>query len=215
MKLAAVLKVAAAALATGALLVTGTTPAQAAITYPPHVSMLYVSPIVSSGYTSVAVYGDHLAGLTVQASRGAKTVSAPVSIHSDGTIGTALVKVSSVLSTTAGRYDVDFTLLGPSVEGNVSTTQNFTVGTYTTIRSLKVAKKSYGLYISGYTAKYTPVKITMKITTHTYVKTVKSSSKGYFYVRLYKTYKGTYDVTAQVSANTKYFSDPVNASIVR
>jgi hypothetical protein len=216
MKFAAVLKVTAAALATGALMVTGIAPASAAAAYPPHVSGLYASPIVTSGYTSVSVSGEYLtAGMTVKATRGSHSAVASVQVDSTGTIGTALVKVKYLLSSTAGRYPIDFTLQGASVTGTVATTQTYTVGTAITIKSLTVTRKSYGLYVSGKAAKYTPVKISIKFGSKTYYKTVKASKSGYFSYKFKKTSKGTYTVTAQVAANTKYFSEPVTVTYDR
>jgi hypothetical protein len=215
MKFTAVLKLAAAALATGALLVPGIAPAQAA-TYPPKVSVLYVSPVLSGGYASVGLSGDHLTtGMSVTAVRGTKATSATVHVDSSGTVGSAMVKVSSVLSTTAGRYTVFFTLRGASVTGTVATSQTYTVGKQISIKSFSLTRKSYGLYISGKAAKYAPVKITVKFGSRTYAKTVKSSSAGNFHWSFYKTTKGDYTVTADVASNTKYFSDSVSKSYTR
>lgn len=220
MKFAAVLKTAAAVLATGALLVPSVATAQAEPSappsYPPHVSVLYAAPFVAGGYTTVTVRGENLAaGMTVTASRGSKAVSAPVSVYSDGTLGTAMIKVSSVLSTIAGRYTVTFRLTGTGLTGTVTTTQTYTVGKAINIRGLKVTRKSYGLYISGMAAKYAPVKVTVKFGSRTYGKTVTSSRTGYFFYRLFKTTKGTYLVTAKVAPNKKYFSDAVSATYTR
>ncbi len=94
MRFATVVKFATAALAAGALLVPGIGPAQAVTTYPPHVSVLYASPFMSGGYTSVSVTGTDLkSGMTVRASRGSKSVVANVYVNSTGTTGSALVKV--------------------------------------------------------------------------------------------------------------------------
>ncbi|MCC6498519.1 MAG: hypothetical protein IT193_19915 [Propionibacteriaceae bacterium] len=221
MKLAAVLRLAAAALLTGALLVPAIGPAKAIPAYPPHVSVLYASPFVSGGYAAVSVSGEFLtSALTVRATRGSRSTVASVSVHSSGTVGTAMVHVGYLLSTTAGRYDVDFELLGVSVDGDTTTTQTYTVGKAVDIKSFKVVRKSYGIYISGTAAKSTPVKITIlyvgKSYTKTYTKTVYgSSASGYFRYRFYKTTKGTYTVTAQVAPNKKYFSEPLSVIIDR
>ncbi len=215
MRFAAISRLAAAALATGALLVSGITPAHAA-TYPPHVSVLYASPVLSGGYAAVGISGDHLtSGLTVRASRSSHKTVAKVSVDSSGTTGTALIKVSSVLSTTAGRYTVNFVLEGASVQGAVTTTQTYTVGKQISIKSLKVTRKSYGLYISGKAASRTPVKLTIKFGSKTYTRSAKAGSSGSFSYRFHKTSKGTYTVTAQVSANKKYFSSPVTVTYRR
>ncbi len=216
MKLTGVLRAAAVALAAGALVVTGVAPAKAVETYPPHVSVLYASPFLTSGYATVFVMGDHLAGLTVTASRAGKTTTAAVHVDESADMGSARVKVSSVLWTRAGLYPVTFTLNGTSVTGTVTTMQTYQVGTLTTIRNFSVTKKSYGLYIKGMTAKRTPVKVTVVFnSTKVYSKTVYSSSTGSFYYRLLKTTKGTYDVTAQVAPNTKYFSGQVGTTVTR
>lgn len=215
MKFTAVIKLAATALVTGALLVPGIAPAHAA-PYPPKVSMLYASPVLSGGYAAVRLSGDHLtSGMTVKAVRGAKSTVGTVSVDTSGTIGSAKVKVSSVLPATAGRYTVNFYLRGASVTGAVSTSQRYTVGKAISIKSFKVTRKSYGLYISGKAAKYAPVKIAVKFGSKTYTKTVKSRSAGNFYYRFYKTSKGTYTVKAQVAPNSKYFSDTVSATYRR
>jgi len=217
MKFAAVLRIAAAALATGALLIPTIGPAKAATTYPypPHVSVLYASPFLSGGYASVSVSGTDLTtGLTVRASSGTKSTVAKLYVDSTRTVGTALVKVSSVISTTAGRYTVYFSLWGAS--NTATTTQSYAIGTFISIKSFKVTPKSYGLYIAGKAAKSAPVKITIKFGSKTYTKTVKSSrTSGNFYYRFYKTSKGTYTVTAKVAPNTKYFSDAVTTSYTR
>jgi hypothetical protein len=214
MKFHTVVKFAAAALATGALLVPGIGPAQAA-TYPPHVSVLYASPFLSGGYASVSVSGTDLpSGMTVWARRGTKVSHASVSVDPTATTGSAAVKVSSLLSKTAGRYTVNFTLLGTSV--NESTTQTYTVGKAISIKSLKVTRKSYGLYITGKAAKSTPVKISIKFGSKTYTHTVKASrSSGNFSYKFHKTSKGTYTITAKVASNKKYFSDAVSTTYTR
>ena len=213
MKFSTVLKFAAAALATGSLMIPGVAPANAA--YPPHVSQLYASPILSGGYASVTVLGTDLAsGMTVRASRGSHSKTASVHVDSSKTIGSALVKVGSLLPSTAGRYSVAFALRGGSVSQN--TTQTYTVGKAITITSFKVTGKSYGLYISGHAAKSTPVKITIKFGSKTYKKTVKASRhSGNFSYRFHKTSRGTYIVTADVASNKKYFSDSVTKTYIR
>ncbi len=216
MKITAVVKLAATALATGALLVTGISPAQA-VTYPPKVSVLFASPVLSAGYASVGLSGSHLTrGMTVTAVRGSKAKSASVHVDSSGTVGSALVKVSSVLPSTAGRYNVSFWLRGASVTGIVTTSQTYTVGKAISIKYLKVTRKSYGLYISGKAAKSTPVKLSIKFGSKTYTKTVKASSRtGNFYYSFHKTTHGTYTIKAQVAANKKYFSDSVSKTYTR
>jgi hypothetical protein len=216
MKFPTALKLAAAALATGALLVPGIGPAQAGVSYPPHVSVLYASPFLTDGYASVSVSGTDLtSGLTVLASRGSKSRVADVSVDSTGSTGTALVKVSSLLSKTAGRYTVDFVLQGALVSGEVATTQTYTVGKAISIMSLKVTGKHYGLYIGGKAARKTPVRLSIEFGSKIYTRTVKARSSSYFSYRFHKTSKGTYTVTAQVAANTRYFSDPVTVVYTR
>jgi hypothetical protein len=216
MKFPTPLKLAAAAIATGALLVPGIGPAQAGVTYPPHVSVLYASPLLSGGYASIFVSGTDLtSGMTVQASRGSKMRSASVYVDFAGTTGSALVKVSSLLPKTAGRYSVDFALTGGSLAAAVTTTQTYTVGKAISIKSLNVTRKSYGLYITGKAAKKTPVKITIEFGSKTYTKTVKARSSGYFSYKFHKTSKGTYTITAKVASNRKYFSDAVSTTYTR
>ena len=216
MKIPAALRLAAVALATGALLVPNIGPANAAVTYPPSVSTLYASPFLSGGYASVSVYGNHLtSGLTVKASRGSQSASGTLSVDSSGTIATGMVKVGSLLPSTAGQYSVDFLLKGTDLTGVVTTTQTYTVGTLISIKSFSVVRKSYGLYISGKAAKYAPVKVKVTFGSKTYGKTVTANSNGYFHYRLYKTTKGTYVVTAKVAANKKYFSEKVSLTYVR
>ena len=80
MKFASVLKLTAAAFVSGALLVPSIGPAMAAATYPPHVSILYASPVLTNGHAAVAVAGDHLtSGMSVKASRGTHSATAAVS----------------------------------------------------------------------------------------------------------------------------------------
>jgi hypothetical protein len=122
---------------------------------------------------------------------------------------------SYLLSKTAGRYLVDFALQGSSVEGVITTTQTYTVGKAVTITSFSVQGKSYGLYISGKTAKKVPVKLTIEFGSKIYKKTVKTSKYGKFYYRFRKTTDGLYTVTAQVGANKKYFSEPVTETYTR
>lgn len=116
MKFHAALKLAAAALLTGALMVPAIGPAQAVESYPPHVSALYASPFMnSSGYAAVSVSGEFLtSGMTVRATRASSYTVAAVSVDPTGVIGAALVRVGKVLPTTAGRYGVDFSLMGTS-----------------------------------------------------------------------------------------------------
>ena len=116
--------------------------------------------------------------------------------------------MASLLATTAGRYPVFFRLRGASVEANVTTSQTFTVGKSISIKSFKASRKSYGLYLSGTAAKSTPVKLSIKFGSKTYTKTVKGSShSGYLSYKFKKTSKGTYTMSAQVTANKKYFSE--------
>lgn len=217
MKFSAVLKLGAAALATGALLLPSVGPAQAA-PYPPAVSVVYASPYLSGGYVPVSVVGsDLVAGIKVRASYAKRSTTANLDVHSSGTVATAMVKVGNVLPRDAGRYNVSFKLEGAALGGaKPATSQTYTVGKATSIKSFSVKRKSYGLSISGKTAKKTPVKITVKIGSKTYTKTVKSSRSGSFsYKFKKKTSRGTYTVTAQVAKNTKYFSSPVTKTYKR
>lgn len=217
MKFPAALRVAAVALATGALLVPSVTPAQAEVSYPPHVSTLYASPFLSTGgYASVSASGEYLtAGMTVQANRNSRYTVAGMSVDPTGVLGTAMVNVRSLLPTTAGRYPVDFTLRDPALATLASTTQTYTVGKAISIKDFAATRKSYGLYIGGKAAKYTPVKITVNFGLKTYVKTVTANSVGKFHWAFKKTTKGTYTVTAKVAPNKKYFSESVTLTYVR
>lgn len=216
MKLLATLRFTAAALVTGALLVPASGPAQAAITYPPQVSTLYASPFLSGGYAAVSVHGDHLtSGIKVRATLGKHSALAPLGVSALGTLGSAVVKVGSLLPSTAQRYVVSFSLEGAAVTGATTTTQTYTVGKAISIKSFAVKRASYGLAISGKAASRTPVKITIKYGTKTYSRSAKASSSGYFLYKFRKTAKGTYTVTAKVAPNKKYFSDSVSAVCVR
>jgi len=215
MKFSGVLKLAAAALATGALLAPSVAPAQAA--YPPSVSLVYASPYLSGGYASVSVVGQHLTSLVrVKATYGATSTYAGMSAHSGGTTAVGSSKVSAILPTTANRYTVKFLVYGGGVTGDLTTTQAYIVGKQTTIKSFRASKTSYGLYISGTTAKSAPVKIWVKFGSRTYYKTVKASSgTGFFSYKFYKTSKGTYYVSADIAPNTKYFSNTVTTTYRR
>jgi len=219
MKFHAALKLAAAALLTGALMVPAIGPAQAVESYPPHVSALYASPFMnSSGYAAVSVSGEFLtSGMTVRATRASSYTVAAVSVDPTGVIGAALVRVGKVLPTTAGRYGVDFSLMGTSSSSPIATTtQTYTVGKQISIKAFSVKRKSYGLYISGRAAKKTPVKITINFGSKTYTKKVYGSKKvGSFSYRFKKTTKGTYVVSASVAPNPKYFSETVSITYVR
>lgn len=216
MKFASILKLTAAAFVSGALLVPGIGPATAAATYPPHVSILYASPVLTNGHAAVAVSGDHLtSGMSVKASRGTRSITAAVSVHKDGTVGTADVNVTPLLSTIAGRYTVTFALRGASVTGNTTTTQTYTVGKAISIKSFKITGTPTGVRVSGKAAKNTPVKITIKFGSKTYTKTVKAGGAGSFAYSLKKKTPGTYKATAQVAPNKKYFSDVVTATYTR
>ncbi len=220
MRFPTVVRLAAVALLSGALLLPSSTPAAASTgeTYPPHVSVLYASPFLSGGYAAVGVSGDHLpSGMIVRASRtSSRYAVAGVSVDPTGVLGTGTVKVSSVLSTTAGRYTVNFTLYDSSLAALATTTQTYTVGTAISIRSLKATPKSYGLYVTGYAAKSTPVKVSVVFGMKTYTKTLWGSrTSGYFHWSFKKTSKGTYTITAQVAPNRKYFSEPSTITYVR
>lgn len=219
MKSRTILRLAASALVTGALLVpaVGPAPAVGYNSYPPHVSALYASPFMSGGYAAVAVSGENLpSGMTVLATRSTRATVAEVSVDASGMAGAALVKVGSVLPRTAGRYTINFTLLGSTLVPAPATDQTYTVGRQIEIKSLTVHRRSYGLYIHGKAARRTPVRISVTFGSKVYGATVTSSTQGYFHYRFKKTRaKGTYTVTAQVAPNSKYFSDPVSFIYVR
>lgn len=219
MKLRNIVRVAATTLLAGALLVPSgaSAPAVVPTAYPPHVSVLYASPFIGGGYTTVAVSGEHLSpGMTIRATRSSRSTTAKVSLNAAGSTGVALVKVSSLLPKTAGRYSVGFTLVGSQITPAPTTQQTYTIGRQIQIKSFSVKGRSYGLLIHGKAASKTPVKITVKFGSKVYSKTVTSSKKGYFdYKFTKKKSKGTYTVTAKVSANTKYFSSSTSKTYVR
>lgn len=218
MKLAHVLRVAATALATGAMLASGLAPAHAAENYPPKVSALYASPIVSRGYAAVGLSGERLgSGMTIRATRGSRVTVAKVSVNSTGTTATALVKVGKLVSKFAGRYPIAFQLQGGSVQGELNTTQTFTVGRAISIKGLSVVRKPYGLLITGTAVKKTPVRIKVKYGSTTFSTKVRGGAHfAYKFKKKSRTFtvngSGGFTVTAQVAPNKKYFSAPVSTT---
>lgn len=205
-------KLALAAVATAALLV-GNAAAPALAAYPPAVSGISASDALSGGFVTVTVVGTDLSSaISVKAAYGNKSVAAALSVNAAKTVGSAQLKVASILPTTAGRYPVNISTIGYTQ----SITKSYTIGTPITLKSVKVSKNKKGLKVSGKAIKNAKVKISVAYKGKTKSKSVKCNKSGSFSYSYSGSKKGTYAVTVAFVADKKYFgAAPVVVTVLR
>ncbi|MDR1294589.1 MAG: hypothetical protein LBK59_06480 [Bifidobacteriaceae bacterium] len=156
--------------------------------YPPVLSDTCTTDISAEGTVAVVV-GNFCSSNT--GSGGNISVTMPVDLPGSGTTPAK-----------AGRYPVKFTMDGQDY------TRTYTVGKAVSITSVKAARTSKGVRVTGKTTKNSKVRVQIKrgrkvISTRT-VATSKSTGR-FSYLKTLP--KGKYTVTVTYVANTKYFGD--------
>jgi hypothetical protein len=191
----------AVACGAAAAMLLGGSAAPAHAIYPPVVSAISASHTLTRGYATVTVVGHNLSSSTkVKATYKKRSTSKSISLNSARTVGTARLKVSSILPSTAGRYKVTFTGAGSR------TTRTYTIGTAVALQSVQAVKTSTGIKVTGKARKGGTVRITLKRGTRTIASTSRScNGAGSFRYTYTGTKKGTYRVTVKYIATKSYF----------